>query len=135
MGPRFLIDTNSAIDLIGGKLPLASRQWLQAVISAEQYAISFVNRIELLSPQMTLVEVMPFEEFIDAATVYGISEDIIQEAIRIRRLHRCKLPDAVIAATAFVQNLILVTRDTGFRTIAGLHVLDPHDAANLPALL
>ncbi len=69
MGPRFLIDTNAAIDLLEGKLPAAGRYWLDAVVDSQQYAISVVNRIELLSPKLAPADRLPFEEFIDIATV------------------------------------------------------------------
>lgn len=134
MGPRFLIDTNAAIDLLEGKLPAASRYWLDAVVDSQQYAISVITRIELLSPKSTPAQRAPFEELIDIAAVYGLPVEIIRETIRLRRHHRCKLPDAIIAATALVFNLTLITRDVGFRTITGLSVLDPHDAASLPKL-
>jgi predicted nucleic acid-binding protein len=37
-----------------------------------------------------------------------------------------KLPDAIVAATALVYDLILVTRNTSdFKSIEGLEVIDP----------
>ena len=83
---------------------------------------------------MTPAQRAPFEEFIDIATIYGLPEDIVLETIRLRRSHRCKLPDAIIAATALVHGLALVTRDGGFRTITGLPLIDPHDPASLPTI-
>ncbi|MBC7448068.1 MAG: hypothetical protein H7330_08420 [Hymenobacteraceae bacterium] len=65
-----------------------------------------------------------------------MDELVVQETIRLRRLHRRKRPDAIIiAATALVHRLTLITRNVAdFRAIAGLTVLDPHDAASLPTL-
>ena len=84
---------------------------------------------------MTADEAAPFEELISVVMVYGLTEDIIQQTIRLRQTYRRKLPDAIIAATALVHGLALVTRNiTDFLPIAGLTVLDPHDAASLPAL-
>jgi len=41
--------------------------------------------------------------------------------------YKIKLPDAIIAATAIVYDLILVTRNiSDFKNIDGLHVVDPH---------
>ena len=49
----------------------------------------------------------------------------IDEAIRLRRLHKTKSPDAIIAATALLQQAEVVTRNTSdFNKIAGLSVLD-----------
>lgn len=42
-------------------------------------------------------------------------------------MHKTKLPDAIIAATALVYDLILITRNTAdFKSIDGLKVVDPH---------
>lgn len=40
--------------------------------------------------------------------------------IEIRKTHRLKLPDAVIAAGALVNDAILFTADKGFRKVKGL---------------
>jgi len=46
---------------------------------------------------------------------------------------RIKLPDAIIAATALVHNLPLLTRNVAdFQAITTLVVLNPHDSAQLP---
>ena len=45
---------------------------------------------------------------------------VIDEAIRLRRLHKLKTPDAIIAATALLQQAELVTRNTtDFKKVAG----------------
>ena len=50
---------------------------------------------------------------------------VIDEAIRLRRLHKLKSPDAIIAATALLQQAKVVTRNTAdFKKVAGLSVLD-----------
>jgi predicted nucleic acid-binding protein len=42
-------------------------------------------------------------------------------------MKRIKLPDAIIAATALVQNCILLSHNTtDFNKIEGLQVLDPY---------
>ena len=47
------------------------------------------------------------------------------EAIRLRRLHKLKTPDAIIAATALLQQAEVITRNTtDFKKVAGLSVLD-----------
>ena len=49
MGPRFLIDTNVAIEFVGLLLPPATLRWLQPVFDQQLYALSVINRIELFS--------------------------------------------------------------------------------------
>ena len=69
------------------------------------------------------------------ADVIGLDELIIQQTMRLRQQHRLKLPDAVIAATALVRGLTLITRNVSdFKAIPGLAVLNPHEADQLPLL-
>jgi len=45
----------------------------------------------------------------------------------LRQQHRIKIPDAVIAATALLHGLSLITRNlSDFKSIAGLAVINPH---------
>ena len=46
-------------------------------------------------------------------------------AIEIRKIHRIKLPDAIIAATAIIYNMTVITRNVfDFKNIDGLTVLN-----------
>ena len=135
MGTRFLIDSNAVVDLLDGKLPPASAAWLQAIVQAGNHVLSVINRIEILSPQLLPAERQQFEDFLRATLVVDLPEAVVLETIRIRQLHKRKLPDAVIAATALVFGLPLITRNVAdFKAISGLTVIDPHDPINLPSL-
>jgi toxin FitB len=58
--------------------------------------------------------------------VIGLNDDIVDKTIAIRKTQRIKLPDAIVAATALVYALILVTRNTlDFKNIRGLKLIDP----------
>ena len=46
-----------------------------------------------------------------------------EEAIRIRKIYGTKLPDAIVAATAIVNNLTLLTADKGFNKIKELNMI------------
>jgi predicted nucleic acid-binding protein len=49
------------------------------------------------------------------------------QTIAIRKSNKTKLPDAIIAATALVNELTLITRNTAdFKNITGLNLLDPY---------
>jgi predicted nucleic acid-binding protein len=59
--------------------------------------------------------------------VFNLTEDIILKSIEIRKHYRLKLPDAIIAATAVVNDLILLTRNTSdFEKVAQLRQKDPY---------
>ena len=93
-----------------------------------------ITRIELFAKPITAGEHTTIQALLDSSRAYGLTEPVIQRTIRLRRSHSCKMPDAIIAATALVHGLALVTRDGGFCTITGLSLIDPHDPASLPAI-
>lgn len=135
MGPQFLIDTNTVIDLIGNRRPPAGARWLQQVTDAEQHGLSVINHIELLSRPATPAERLPLELYIDASPIIQLDADIVQATIRLRQQYRRKLPDAIIAATALVHRLTVVTRNVGdFAAIAGLQVINPYEETGLPLI-
>ncbi|EMM77923.1 toxin-antitoxin system, toxin component, PIN domain protein [Leptospira santarosai str. 2000030832] len=50
----------------------------------------------------------------------------MQETIRLRQAYKIKTPDAIIAATALVHGLTLVSRNVpDFSSISNLNVIDP----------
>jgi predicted nucleic acid-binding protein len=54
-------------------------------------------------------------DFITTSDVFQLTNDIVQKTIEIRRKVKIKLPDAIIAATAIVHNLTLLsTNDSDF---------------------
>ncbi len=63
--------------------------------------------------------------FIEDANVINLSQEIVDQCVKIRRSRKLKTPDAIIAATAIVHNLTLVTSDQHFSKIEGLKILDP----------
>jgi predicted nucleic acid-binding protein len=68
------------------------------------------------------------EDFISLATVIQLNNDVKLKTIEIRKQQRkLKLADAIIAATAIVNNLVLITNNTkDFIQIEDLVVIDPH---------
>ena len=61
------------------------------------------------------------------ATVIEINKAIIDTCITLRKGHRIKLPDAIIAATALSHNLIIITNnEKDFENIKGLKFINPY---------
>ncbi|TAK49528.1 MAG: type II toxin-antitoxin system VapC family toxin [Saprospiraceae bacterium] len=123
----YLLDSNAAIDYIGAILPAKAIAWLDSAVDNE-VAMSVINRIEVLSfNPPDPADLVPFEELMDTVEIIPLSEDIILLTIQIRRNHKTKLPDAVVAATALTHDLTVVTRnEEDFRKIPGLKWVNPH---------
>ena len=56
---------------------------------------------------MPSVYTMPVRSITYSLDRVAIGEPIRDQAITLRRLHRLKIPDAIIAATAMVANAVL----------------------------
>ncbi|AMJ66531.1 type II toxin-antitoxin system VapC family toxin [Hymenobacter sp. PAMC 26628] len=134
MGAEYLADTNAVIDLVLGRLPLVSAEWLDQRLDQQLVALSVITRIELLTKIEPATEYAFMQSFVQSVEVFPLDEPVVQQTIRLRQQHRIKLPDAIIAATALVHGLPLLTRNAAdFQKITGLVVVDPHDPAQLPA--
>jgi predicted nucleic acid-binding protein len=60
-------------------------------------------------------------DFIDDAQVLELEKDIKLKTAEIRKAHKIKLPDAIIAATALAYDFTLLTRNVkDFKHIEGL---------------
>jgi len=124
MGKRYLIDTNSLIEFTGGLLPERVYTALSAIIDTD-FNISFINKLEVLGHH-TADEA--WQIFIEQANIFKADDDIINQTIEIRKNHKIKIPDAIVAATALVNDLILITRNTkDFKNIPGLQMESPWD--------
>lgn len=110
-GPRFLLDTNVVIGVVKGFEPARSLIDSHGA-HPDDCVISQISRMELLSfSTISSAEEAVIEALLSAVSVILLDERIEQEAIALRRRCRLKLADAVIAATATVHGLTLLTLD------------------------
>jgi len=125
MGKEYLIDTNVVIDYLDNKLPDTAA----VLIDGIEAKISVITRMELLAwPGASKEQSLILNEFVDAAEVFNLEEPVILKAIQIRTATKTKLPDAIIAATAQVHKLILITRNTkDFEKIKELEIMDSYN--------
>jgi len=123
MEQGFLMDTNVIVDYLGNKLPLAGASFIDNLPGV----ISVITRIEILGwYNATSEQLAKLQPFIQNAFIYSLTERHIEHTILLRQKHRIKLPDAIIAATAIVEQLTLITRNSDdFKNIDGLKLLNP----------
>ena len=123
MEHQYIIDTNSAIDYLGDKLP----ETIATLIDNSVKQISVISRVELLGWQNASLEhLQVLNDFINSSIVITFEEEIILKTIELRRTHTIKIPDAIIAATAIVHNATLITRNIkDFDKIPELKLLNP----------
>ena len=120
----YLIDSNILI-----YAREAGNSFLDTFVLAESAAVSEISLAEVFSyPGLTETQERDYEQVFSKIRMLAVSHLVWRRAAQIRKRHRCKLADAVVAATAIQENLVLVTRNTkDFKGIEGLHVLDPFE--------
>jgi predicted nucleic acid-binding protein len=123
----YLIDTNAAIDYIGEAMPPKGLAFMDNIIDKE-YSISVISRIELYAySKLTNKDKDTLDIFTGQASILNINDDIIEKTIELRKVYKTKLPDAIIAATAVVYGLTLISHNVkDFKNITGLSVIDPY---------
>jgi predicted nucleic acid-binding protein len=116
---RALFDTNILIDYTHGIV--------EAELELSSYGIrgiSIITWIEMLAGAKQNEEEAT-RRFLGRFELVPLTDDVADEAIRLRREARMKLPDAIILATAVAQDWLLVTRNTkDFRE--GRHIRIPY---------
>lgn len=68
-------------------------------------------------------ELHRIERFLADATIVDINAEIKKITIGIRKNHKIKLPDAIVAATSFYMNLPFLTSDKELSKLTELNVL------------
>jgi predicted nucleic acid-binding protein len=127
MGIKYLWDTNTAIYYLQQQFPPAAEKFMDDLVKDEQPVISAITEIELLcwkTANEKDLEVL--HNFINDALVIELEQPIKLKTADIRKAHRIKLPDAIIAATALVYDLTLLSRNIpDFSSIDALKIIDP----------
>ncbi len=127
MGPQYLLDSNAVIDYLSGKLPENGMSFMNQVINDIPY-ISVITKIEILGFKTTPEAFRLLSSFVEDSVVLGLSENIVEQTIELRKENKIKTPDAIIAATALVNQLKLISHNTkDFDKIAGLKIVDPYE--------
>lgn len=100
---------------------------LRNAIPWEEVAVSVVTRIEVLGyHRLKDEERAALDALFGALEVLAVTPEVADRAIALRRLRRMSLGDSIIAATALVRGIPLVTHNVpDFEGIQDLRIEDP----------
>ena len=100
---------------------------LRLFLDGIQRSVSIVSYIEALGYRSLTADAEGYiTNLFQGSQMLALSQTIADQAVALRQQRRMGLGDAIIAATAMVHDLALVTHNTeDFRWIGGLELLDP----------
>jgi len=123
---QYLIDTNVISDFLTNSFDEKGMRFVGDILDTFPI-ISFVTQIELLSWKADKKSEEAIATFVESFEIKGISKDIINHCVKIRRVNKLRTPDAIIAAMALAFNCEIVTNNTkDFDNIKGLKVINPY---------
>ncbi len=87
--------------------------------------VSLISTLEVLGfHRISAEDKSTYESYFGSINVYHINNQIIAEAIRLRQQQKRSLGDSIIAATALIYKLPVLTNNTAdFLDVAGIEVI------------
>lgn len=117
-GSSIFVDTNILLYFLKGDPDVIE------MISDKNLVISFITELELLSfPKRSLDSEDTIKQLLNNCTIVDINSEIKELTIELRKKSKLKLPDSIIAASAFYSDLPLLTADKQFGTIKDLNII------------
>ena len=119
-GKRYFLDTNAIVALLAGDQTL-----LEKLNQADYVATSVICELEYLAfPDLADEDKELFEQFRRKVCVADLCSGDVKlkkTILRLRSEKKIKLPDAIIAASAMIQNSVLLTEDKQLLNHAGIY--------------
>jgi len=105
---------------------------IESLATSADNAVAVVTRIEVYGfTRLKPEEQAALDILFRRLTVHPLDEAVVARAIALRQQRKMGLADAIVAATALVHNLTLVTRnEEDFRHVTGLLLLNPFAPAS-----
>lgn len=118
----YTLDTNAIIYYLKNDSDVVSR--MRSFLQSSPIYISAVTELELYSfPALSAEEARQIEMILQWIAIIPLDSQMARVAGKLRREHRLKLADSVIAATALFTGSALVTRNVrDFKHIQNLTV-------------
>jgi len=122
---RYLIDNNVISNYFSNAFSERTTNLLADIIDKVPN-LSVITKIEALSwvnPNIAKENIVRI--FVNSSNIIALSDSIVDKSIEIRRNHKIKTPDAIIAATAIVNDFTILTSDSDFDPIPNLKIINP----------
>ena len=117
-GREILVDTNIVLYLLNGSNTLVE------LLHGKHIYLSFITELELLGfKDISVKEERQVASLLSECLVISMSNGIKEKYVEIRKKYKLKLPDAIIAATAIVSNIPLISADKQFKVVKELTLI------------
>lgn len=117
-GSRIFVDTNILLYFLNGDTEVID------MISDKDVYISFITELELLSfPRLTDKEEKTIKGLLKNCIITDINSEIKNLTIELRKKSKLKLPDSIVAASAYINKLPLLTADKQFKSLEELDII------------
>jgi hypothetical protein len=126
---RCVLDTNVLIYFLDDALAGSALQRVEQAMRAPA-KVSVMTRMEVLGWRGHTAKSRADARFLlDQLDEIALTSPVVERVIEIRSSLAIKLPDAIIAASALIENLPLMTRNIAdFKRVPGLVLIDPFAA-------
>jgi predicted nucleic acid-binding protein len=102
-----LLDSDILLDFLDGHAPAA-----REISRYRECCISIISWMEVMAGARTEADEDVRRGFLVHFRIVALTTRVAEEAVKLQREHRLKLPDAVIWASALSENCLLVARNT-----------------------
>jgi hypothetical protein len=126
---KYVLDTNAVIYYLDGALTANGFVFVLTALQIRECVLSVISEIEVLGFQFPDTDQeKKTESFIRTLLILPLSDDIVRKTIEIRKSRKMKVANAIIAATAILNGLTLISRnEKDFKNLPGLSFLNPFD--------
>jgi predicted nucleic acid-binding protein len=104
---KALLDSDILLDFLDGHAAAA-----REIARYRECCISIISWMEVLVGARTQADEDVRRGFLTYFRIVPLTAPVADEAVKLRREHRLKLPDAIIWASAITENCLLVSRNT-----------------------
>ena len=117
-GNKLFVDTNILIYLLKGDSDIAK------ILNGKELVISVISELELKAfPDVTVEESEIIDNLVEECQIINLNDEIKKLAVEFRRTRSLKLPDAIVAASAYYAKLPIFTADKSFEKLEELDVI------------